>query len=69
MNRESLIVRGNMEQTITLIKTQIVKIKEMQILQNQTLEILIDKVRKLEGETLPDNYSQGHIPEGNDLLN
>ena len=58
-----------MEQTITLIKTQIVKIKEMQILQNQTLEILIDKVRKLEGETLPDNYSQGHIPEGNDLLN
>ena len=58
-----------MEETITLIKAQIIKIKEMQILQNQTLEILIDKVRKLEGETLPDNYSQGHIPEGNELLN
>ena len=39
-----------MEQTITLIKSQIIKIKEMQILQNQTLEILIDKVHKLEGE-------------------
>ena len=44
-----------MEETIILIKAQIIKIKEMQILQNQTLEILIDKVRKLEGEELPNN--------------
>ena len=44
-----------MEQTIHLIKPQIIKIKEMQILQNQTLEILIDKVRKLEGEESPNN--------------
>jgi hypothetical protein len=50
MNRESLTAKGKMEQTITLIKSQIIKIKEMQILQNQTLEILIDKVHQLEGE-------------------
>tara|TARA_R100000656_G_scaffold116421_1_gene89546 strand:+ start:70 stop:234 length:165 start_codon:yes stop_codon:yes gene_type:complete len=54
-----------MEQTIHLIKAQIIKIKEMQVLQNKTLEILIDKVRTLEGEeTLFDNDS-----EKEDLLN
>ena len=55
MNRESLTAKGKMEETIILIKAQIIKIKEMQILQNQTLEILIDKVRKLEGEESPNN--------------
>ena len=58
-----------MEQTIQLIKSQIIKIKEMQILQNQTLEILIEKVQALEGEGLPNNYSQGHVPSGDQLLN
>ena len=60
-----------MEETITLIKAQIIKIKEMQILQNQTLEILIDKVRKLEGEELGRDDLSGcetNVPDGNQLL-